>query len=369
LLLFPNYEQYFEILSEPKQLTEIKKDVILFDKFIDPLFRVAFGGTDYNKTKIQDLIEADKGIYIHKIDDDFTTSTIDPVGTIQGFKSELVWAIVVCKAEKTITVVFRGSVNAADWVSNVQCNMCDYNIPGFVSKHNRDKSQNFGRVHEGFYKYLFEETMAGSNGSTKSKGEEIMGTLQGDFFSKPEYKDYKLFVTGHSLGGAISTLFSFRAAAFNELNRPVVNVSFASPFVGNDLFRAKFIDLERKKQVQHLRVSNYQDVVTLIPSLTFPLPEGVKPYKHVGMNIRLYSNDLGSPNYRRFYPKEGSLINGMRNTLHGSIMLGLSTDPIGHHLTPEYTKRLNSHGTKKELSKLSLDDLYMDSSITGWSYY
>ena len=162
-------------------------------------------------------------------------------------------------------------------------------------------------------------------------------------------------------------MFAFRAA-LGEIDLPVINVSFASPFVGNDVFRDKFIDLEREKRVKHLRVSNYQDVVTLIPAMTFPLPAGIQPFKHVGMNIRLYSGDLCSPNYRRFYPKMGSFINGMRNTLHANLMLGLSTDPIGNHLTPEYTKRLQSEGTKKELSKLSLDDLYADQSITGWRY-
>lgn len=361
-------ETYLKILEEPKSLTDIKSDAILFDKYINPGFAYAFGGTVYNRRKIESMISADKGMYIHQIDDDFNATTIDPQGAIKGFSAEVVWAIVVCEKEKKITVVFRGSVNAKDWMSNVQCNMCDFQLPGFTEK-DADNSKSYGRVHEGFYKYLFHETKSGANGSTKSKGEEIVGMLKGDFFDKPEYNDYSLYVTGHSLGGALSTMFAFRAAVFGEFKKPVTNVSFASPFVGNQEFRDDFIDAERKRKIRHLRISNYQDVVTLIPSTTLPLPHGMKRYKHVGMNIRLYKGgDLFAPNYRRFYPKVGSFTDGLRNTLHANIFLGLSMTPIGNHLCPEYTARLNDRETAKELSKLSLDELYANKDITGWDY-
>lgn len=362
------FTTYFQILAEPKNLTEIKSDTIRYDSFIDPAFRLLFGGSEYNRKKISDMLKCNKSGYIHHIDDDFTATTLDPEGFIKGFKAEIVWAIVVSETEKKITVVFRGSVNLGDWWSNVQCNMTDFKLPGFTSSNNKDDRKTFGRVHEGFYKYLFEVTKAGANGSTKSKGEEIIGMLKGDFFDKAKYKDYSLYVTGHSLGAALSTMFAFRAAAFNEFKKPVMNVSFASPYVGNQTFRNNFEDLERKRKIQHLRISNYQDVVPLIPAMTFP-SQFCTTYKHVGMNIRMYDgDDFLAPSYRRFYPKRGSFTDELRNSMHANILLGLSVGVIGKHLCPEYTKRLQHENMAKELRKLSLDELYGNKDITGWSY-
>lgn len=363
------FKMYFGILDEPKKLTNIKSDVIRYDKVIDPAFRLAFGGSEYNRQKISDMLECNTGGYgyIHHIDDDFTSTSMDPQGIVEGFDAEIVWAIFVSEKEQKITVVFRGSVSGSDWMSNIQCNMTDFKLPGFTSTNNKDEGKTYGRVHEGFYRYLFEETKAGANGSTKSKGEEIIGMLKGDFFDKAEYKDYSLYVTGHSLGASLSTMFAFRAAALNEF-KMVMNVSFASPFVGNQAFRDAFYDLERKRKIQHLRISNYQDVVPLIPAMTFPAPQ-FDTYKHVGMNIRMYAgDDFLAPSYRRFYPKMGSFPDKLRNSMHANILLGLSVGIIGKHLCPEYTKRLQNEKMAKELKKLSLDELYGNKDITGWSY-
>ena len=117
---------------------------------------------------------------------------------IKSAFSEVVYAIAVSEKNKRITVVFRGSVNAKDWMTNVQMSMTDFELPGFTTEEARTQlRQMFGRVHGGFHEYLFGKTMRGMNGSTKSKAEEIMGTLTG---LMEEYKGFSIFVTGHSLG-------------------------------------------------------------------------------------------------------------------------------------------------------------------------
>lgn len=359
---------YFDILKEPKKLTEVKSDLVKYDKFIDPQFRFAFGGEEFNRNNIQDMIDTCDGMYIYKIDDDFTSTSLDVQGAVEGFNAEVVYAIVVNETLKTITVVFRGSVNASDWISNIQCNMCDFDLPGYLSPAEEKNKNSYGKVHEGFYKYLCTKTQISLDGRTIAKSEEIMGNLEG-LLSQPEFKDYSVFVTGHSLGGALSTMFSFRAAALGTFEKTITNVSFASPFVGDEVFRDNFIDLERKRLVRHLRISNYQDVVTLIPATTFPGLSGIGLFKHVGMNIRLYKGgDLLAPSYRRFYPKLGSFTDGVRNAMHANLMLGLSPTPIKFHLMPEYETRLNEERTVKELSKLTLDELYANKEITGWSF-
>lgn len=366
------FKSYFEILRNPTDMAAVYSDLVRYDKFVDPQFRLAFGGTEFNRKNVEDMIGPNNDTFIYHIDDDFTSSSMDIEGVFKGIYSELVWAIVITKSTKKITVVFRGSTNLQDWVHNVSGNMVDCKFPGYTTDQaEKEPRASYGRVHEGFYSYLTDKTKPGRDGSTKSKGEEIVGMLKG-LFEQDEYADYDLVVTGHSLGGSMSTMFAYRCACLEDdfPGKMITNVSFASPFVGGPSFRSKFIELERKKKIKHLRVSNYQDVVPLIPACSFPLPNGVEFYKHVGMNIRLYEGgDLAAPNYRRFYPKEGSLLNGVRNAMHTSIPLGLSVGIIGKHLCGEYHKRLTYKDTKEELEKLTLDDLYATKDIVGWEYY
>lgn len=102
-----------------------------------------------------------------------------------------------------------------------------------------------------------------------------------------ENKGYSLHITGHSLGGALSTMMAFRAAALDHFpGTTVMNVSFASPFFGGQEFRDNFVALEKKKKIKHLRVSNDKDVVPLIPFMTITSPLCMT-YKHVGMNLSL----------------------------------------------------------------------------------
>ena len=360
------YSQYFDILSEPKDMVAIKGDLIRYDKFIDPQFRLGFGGSEWNRKNVEDMIQSGEKSYVHHIDDDFASTSMDLDG-IFGFWNECLWAIVVCPKKKKVTVVFRGTaMNPRDWIADFNAFMVPCEFPGYTTANAKGTKQAFGKVHLGFYKYLFGKTKKGANGSCKSKGEEIVGMLKADFFDKPEYKDFSLEVTGHSLGGALSTLFSMRLAALNDFpSRTITNVSFASPFLADEEFRQCFVDLERKRSIRHLRISNYQDVVPLVPSFSIGiLPKG---FKHVGMNIRLYEGgDLLAPKYRRFYPKTGSFVDGIRNTLHTSLVLGLSVGFIGKHLCPEYDKRLEA--AKDDLNKLSLEELYSNEDVTGWKY-
>ena len=162
----------------------------------------------------------------------------------------------------------------------------------------------------------------------------------------------------------MSTLFAFRAAAFGELPM-ITNVSFASPYCGDQGFRDHFYELEKSKRIRHLRVSNDEDAVTLFPPVTFPIPNEF--YKHTGMNIRLYNEDqFLMPKCRLFYPKKDSLPNEVRNAVLSNFVAGLSVGVLSKHLCPEYSKRLDD--AEEELQKITLEGLYSDPDITGWSY-
>eukprot|EP00986_Skeletonema_menzelii_P011853 scaffold6236_cov124-Skeletonema_menzelii.AAC.3 len=311
------------------------------------------------------MVNRDPEMYIKEIDDDFVNKSLAKF--INGLDSELVYAIFVSPEHKRVTVAFRGSVNANDWITNTKGFgvMTDFKVPGYTSEEAelRDTRKSYGRVHEGFYEYLFGKTKKGLNGSYKSKAEEIMGILEGLFVE--ECKGFSLFVTGHSLGGSLSTLFAARAAISKQFGQ-VTNVSFASPYCGDQGFRDHFYELEKKNLIRHIRISNDEDVVPLIP---FVAPNGFAPvemYKHTGMNIRMYNADeLLFPKCRLFYPKMGSLPNEVRNAVVNNVPMGLSVGVISKHLCPEYSSRLES--SSEELKKISVEGLYADSEITGWS--
>jgi len=360
------FATYFNILKEPKSAVDIMSDLSLYNDFIDPAFRVSFGGSEWNVKNIIDMVKRDPDMYIKEIDDDFVKSSIPKF--INGLDSELVYAIFVSPQNKRVTVAFRGSVNANDWITNTYGlgTMTDFKLPGYTSEETqrRGDSKSYGRVHEGFYKYLFGETEKGSNGSNKSKAEEIIGILSVLF--EKECKGFSLYVTGHSLGGSMSTLFAARAATFGQFGK-VTNVSFASPYCGDQGFRDHFYQLEQKNLIRHIRISNEEDVVPLIP---FVAPNGIAPlemYKHTGMNIRMYNADqLFFPKCRLFYPKMGSLTNEVRNAVLNNFPMGLSVGVISKHLCPEYSSRLER--ASEELKKISVEGLYESTHITGWSY-
>jgi hypothetical protein len=112
---------------------------------------------------------------------------------------------------------------------------------------------------------------------------------------------FRVFVTGHSLGAALATLFGFYAASDDDIlsgagGQSVVVYSVASPFVGNWKFRHAFQELERRKRLQHLRIANLEDMVTLLPFCA-PKATVLSPalsaifgagnlYKHCGMKLQ-----------------------------------------------------------------------------------
>ena len=93
------------------------------------------------------------GCYVWMLFSDFTNKSIAKF--INGLDSELVYAIFVSPEKKRVTVAFRGSVNANDWIANTQGLgvMTDFKIPGYTSEEAelRDTRKSYGRVHEGFY--------------------------------------------------------------------------------------------------------------------------------------------------------------------------------------------------------------------------
>jgi hypothetical protein len=129
------------------------------------------------------------------------------------------WAITVNRDVGRITLVFRGSGVLEDWLTDF--NICLTKLQqgkSFAKLTGYKEMPENIKIHGGFYEAL--EAVKG----------KIFEGLRNLFLTCP---GYKLYVTGHSLGAALSTLFAFEVASKKKLPRPVVNVSFASPRVGN----------------------------------------------------------------------------------------------------------------------------------------
>ncbi|MDV7104609.1 lipase family protein [Vibrio sp. TH_r3] len=143
-----------------------------------------------------------------------------------------------------VVVVFRGTDSIEDWLGNFQA-VYD---PGPLNK---------TKAHEGFQDALFPAVIA------------ITRMLE-----QPIRYSKKLWVTGHSLGGALASLY---AGMLIEHGYAVHGIyTFASPRPGNGSFEAQ---LNSHVFGPHYRVVNSGDIVPHVPPEPF--------YSHPGSRIIL----------------------------------------------------------------------------------
>jgi predicted lipase len=150
---------------------------------------------------------------------------------------------------KRVTVAFRGTNSVRDWVFNLQC--CKHRV-----MYDR-------RLHRGYCKQLFKTNVYF----------RTIYRLKMALFLCP---NYDVYVTGHSAGGALSTIFGYFATDDLSDTRITV-VTFASPRTCNREFKE---DFESKPYLKQYRVTNQHDLVTLTP---------MYKYHHVGEDIFLKS--------------------------------------------------------------------------------
>lgn len=147
---------------------------------------------------------------------------------------------------KDIITVFRGSDSKADWFANFQATQ----DPGPL--------ENTG-AHEGFQDSLYPAVIA----LTKH-------------VNQANSNDMRIWITGHSLGGALSSLF---AGMLIENNINVYGIyTFASPRPGSASYERQLNELVTGP---HYRVVNDGDVVPHLPPEPF--------YSHPGKRIILKS--------------------------------------------------------------------------------
>lgn len=145
--------------------------------------------------------------------------------------------VTISHSLKRISVIFRGSNQAIDWLHDFM--ICKREIEDGIS------------VHLGFYKTLMKENLFNN----------LLDSIK---LLIGEYKDYNLVLSGHSLGGGMCTLFGYLIA--DKILNNITVISFASPRVGNENWAKKFNKL---KNVRHFRIVNQKDIVTAMPYIGF----------------------------------------------------------------------------------------------------
>lgn len=123
-------------------------------------------------------------------------------------------------ATKRVIVCFRGTATLKDLEIDAEGHLVDCDNPI-----NPDSNEKLG-VHQGFHKYL-NGAPKGRNGGKDldevSKYSKIMSQLSMIFH---QYPDYRLYVTGHSLGASLAQLFAMEAAASEDefITKPVTTI-------------------------------------------------------------------------------------------------------------------------------------------------
>ena len=276
-------------------------------------------------------------------------------------EKELVFAIGVDRWYRRITVAFRGSVTANDFLTDACISMVDR--PNPVYEFDTENQDDTIKLHSGFCEYLLET----SEERTVSKFDEVMAALVPLL---EQNLGFTVYCTGQSLGGALATLFSFElvtSTKYSSIPSPVTCVSVASPKLGNESFRKAFQFLEERGHLRHLRIANEKDPVTLGPPASSKLilaslsPAALlvmshvsdtiekEMYKHCGMRLKLLADE------KKRYKLSPSTGNWKQDLFHPSVS-------ALHHLGYEYSTRMLR--TKQDLEGLFLNDVYKGKGIT-----
>jgi triacylglycerol lipase len=137
----------------------------------------------------------------------------------------------IARRKADIFLIFRGTVTDQEWFQNLRIRLVPYLLP------------NFGKVHDGFLlTYNLFRT-------------EIQETLD-----KTDNAS-RLFIAGHSLGGALATI-ALPDIGARTGRKAVALYTYGSPRIGDNAFVTAFNDRYCEKS---FRIINTSDLVELIP--------------------------------------------------------------------------------------------------------
>jgi len=263
---------------------------------------------------------------------------------------ELVYAVAVDGINKRVTLAFRGTDNDlaffSDWSTNMYMSKTAVPLPeSLKGKINVESVE----LHSGFYNYLFNKTFDDSDDPERKKFDEIMDDVKPLLAANP---GYKLYVTGHSLGGALSGMTSFFLACDDSIPKPVTCLNFASPRIGDFKYLQAVQVLERSHQLRFCRVNNDNDSICVVPMYN---------YYHAGFQVRLYRDATQYKPEVTFPKVADSTWNRWKRTWGNSLPASLN---MGYD-HGDYRERIESN--RAALEAVDLNSLYKNVELTGFT--
>ncbi len=164
----------------------------------------------------------------------------------------------VAKKDGDVFIIIRGTKTIWEWYNNTVIKYEDYkSLIG----------NSWGETAEGFYTIY---------GDLRNEISAAMQELSGEFDN--------VFVSGHSLGGALATL-AIPDLVDGGLNPSMLTVyTFASPRCGDRDFAQKV----NATRVQHWRIANTEDIVPSLPGATANILSTEKKYQD-NFIVKLYN--------------------------------------------------------------------------------
>jgi hypothetical protein len=325
---------------------------------------------------------------------------------IATIRTDSLYGILINRPMKRITVIFRGTYadGTDDWRRNMQFDQVEIPVPHNLQPLLRtkadagtvgEKEDTMGddlnsptdsdsdssssssssdrtplsvptmRFHQGLHEYLFENSSRDPKYQDQ-RYEEILRHLHCIIRDNP---DFKIYVAGHSLGGALAKLFGLYLSTSRQalhIPKPITCVCIGSQLMGDTGFQRPFHCVERLGWIRHLRITNDGDPVCYLP----PLVE----YQPSGMHLRLrrrcghivwHPSGLGMTQDSNTRNGNSAAWSGLMGVLRSSITQG--GDLFNQHMVPAYLERLELE--RDALQKLTLDDLYRNPDLMGTDSY
>jgi triacylglycerol lipase len=160
------------------------------------------------------------------------------------------------EASNNLMIVFRGTMTRPEWLTNIQFK------PGSDPFLNQEA---LGKVHRGFHKIYTRNDRGALPFNPKDDKPSIKDTLEAAIrggagsAAEPCSPEAQVFVTGHSLGGALATLATLHIKEMHYFKTKPILYAFANPRVGGLRFFEQFQDLEC------YRIANTEDIVPTVP--------------------------------------------------------------------------------------------------------
>ncbi len=194
------------------------------------------------QTYVQYTNKEEDGLFLvprsYRLAGSFTASSYESRPELFGF---------VIESDCCIVLAFRGTGSAVDWISDFIAQQTPYR-----------PVKGAGQSHKGFTDIYM------------SARNQVMDLLSG---LSP---DKALFITGHSLGGALATLAALDIAINTPWKSPVV-YTFAAPRVGDP----SFVKAYNYAVPTHFRFQNEFDMVPHLPPILYTSPQTKRTYYYM----------------------------------------------------------------------------------------